>query len=134
MLVRNALALLLGSMLTLCIQPAFAQAGKARGERVCVEDARKFCSDVKPGGGRVYQCMAKHNAELSPPCRERLTEAKARWDEFVNACKADTAKHCKGVPPGSGRVLSCLKGQEANLAPDCKAKFSRASKDPAVSQ
>ena len=129
--VRNALLALLGSMLTFC---AFAQPGKARGERVCAEDAKKFCGDVKPGAGRMYQCMTKHNAELSPPCRARLAEAKARYDQFVNACKDDAAKHCKGIPPGSGRVLSCLKGQEANLAPDCKAQFSRASKDPVTSQ
>ena len=131
MLVRNALLVLLGSMLVLS---AFAQPGKARGERVCAEDVKKFCSDVKPGAGRMYQCLTKNDAQLAPACRDGLAAAKARYDEFVNACKGDAAKYCKGVPPGSGRMLSCLKGQEANLAPDCKAQFSRASKDPVVSQ
>lgn len=131
MLIKTTLLALLAS-LTLCVQPAFAQAKKR--DRVCAEDVKKFCSDVKPGGGRMYQCMTKHNAELSPPCRDGIAQAKARYDEFVNACKGDAAKYCKGVPPGSGRILSCLKGQEANLAPDCKAQFSRASKDPVLTQ
>jgi hypothetical protein len=134
MLVRNAALALISAIFCLCAYPAFAQQGKGRGERVCAEDAKKFCSDVRPGGGRMYQCMTKNNDQLSPACRERMTQGKARWDQFVSACKDDAAKHCKGVPPGSGRVLSCLKGQEANLAPDCKAQFSRASKDSVVSQ
>ena len=134
MRITNTVLILAGAVFMLGAEPALAQAAKARGERVCAADAKKFCGDVKPGAGRMYQCLTKNNAQLAPACRERLAEGKARWDEFANACKGDAAKHCKGVPPGSGRVLSCLKGQEANLAPDCKAQFSRASKDPVLAQ
>jgi hypothetical protein len=103
-------------------------------DRVCREDAKKFCSDVRPGGGRVYQCLTSHNAELAPACRERLTAAKARYDEFANACKADAGKYCKGIPAGGGRILSCLKGRESDLTPDCKAQFNRAKSDTTVTQ
>ena len=58
-------------------------------ERVCAEDAKKFCSEVRPGGGRVYKCLTDHNADLAPACRERLTAAKARWDEFVADLKRE---------------------------------------------
>jgi hypothetical protein len=61
-------------------------------------------------------------------------KGKARWDAFVSACKSDAEKHCKAIPAGSGRVLSCLKGREADLAPDCKAQFSRANSDPVVTR
>lgn len=106
----------------------------AGGERLCAEDAMKFCTGVQAGGGRLYQCLAKNNAELSAPCRERLTAGKARWDAFVSACKSDADKHCQGITTGSGRVLSCLKKHEAELAPDCKARFTRANSDPVVTR
>ena len=125
--------LLLMAMLALGVEPGVAQQPAGR-ERLCAEDAKKFCSDIQPGGGRMYQCMTKNNAELSAPCRERLAAGKARWDAFVSACKSDADQHCKGIPAGSGRVLSCLKGREADLAPDCKAQFSRANSDPVVTQ
>ena len=104
------------------------------GDRVCAEDAKKFCSKVRPGGGRVYQCMMGHEGELAPACRERLTAAKARYDEFVSACKGDAEKYCKGIPAGGGRILSCLKGREADLTADCKAQFGRARRDSAMTQ
>ena len=110
------------------------QKGAKKGDNVCAADAKKFCSDVRPGGGRVYKCMTDHNADLTPACRDRLAAAKARWDEFVAACKDDAGKYCKGIPAGSGRILSCLKGRESDLAPACKAEFARAQKETAATQ
>jgi hypothetical protein len=131
---------LLTALCTMCVagfalaqQPA-QKAGKKGGDRVCAADAKKFCSEVRPGGGRVYKCLTDHNADLAPACRDRLAAAKARWDEFSAACKDDAGKYCKGIPAGSGRVLSCLKGREADLAPACKAEFARAQKERAVTQ
>ena len=118
---------------SLAQQPA-QKGAKAGGEQVCRADAKKFCSDVRPGGGRIYNCLTSHNAELAPACRERLAAAKARYDEFVKACKSDADKYCKSIPPGAGRILSCLKGREADLTADCKAQFQRARSDTTVSQ
>jgi len=94
--------------------------------QVCAEDAKKFCSSVRPGGGRMYQCLSSHQAELAPACRDQLSAAKAAWDKFMQACKGDIEKACKTIPPGQGRVLSCLKGREDQLSPECRAEFSRA--------
>lgn len=38
----------------------------------CEADARRFCPDVKPGGGRILQCLRQHDAELAPGCREAV--------------------------------------------------------------
>lgn len=137
--IRIALLVALCASFAVGINGSFAQqpsqkAGKAGGERVCHEDAKKFCSNVRPGGGRIYSCLTSHNAELAPACRERLAAAKARYDEFVKACKGDADKYCKSIPPGGGRILSCLKGREADLTADCKAQFHRARGDTAVTQ
>src|SRR3954463_15597400 len=137
MSIRNALLTLLGTMfvagVALAQQPA-AKAGKKGGDRVCAEDAKKFCSEVRPGGGRVYKCLTDHNSDLAPACRDRLAAAKARWDEFVAACRDAAGKYGRGAPAGSGRILSCLKGREADLAPACKAEFARAQKETAATQ
>ena len=143
MLMRTALLAALFTTLAIAVESAIAQPpafqpaaykGGKGGERVCQEDAKKFCSDVRPGGGRIYNCLTSHNAELAPACRDRLAEAKARYDEFVKACKGDADKYCKSIPPGGGRVLSCLKGRESDLTADCKAQFQRARGDTTVTQ
>ena len=111
-----------------------AQKGAKGGERVCREDAKKFCSNVRPGGGRIYNCLTSHDAELAPACREQLAAAKARVEEFAKACKSDADKYCKSIPPGGGRILSCLKGREADLTAACKAEFQRAKGDTTVTR
>jgi len=139
MQIRTALLAALFTSLAGAVDSSFAQqpaqkGAKAGGEQVCRADAKKFCSDVRPGGGRIYNCLTGHNAELAPACRERLAAAKARYDEFVKACKSDADKYCKSIPPGAGRILSCLKGREADLTADCRAQFHRARGDTTVTQ
>ncbi|MBL8018365.1 MAG: cysteine rich repeat-containing protein [Leptospirales bacterium] len=43
--------------------------------------------------------------------------------EKPGPCKADIEKFCKDVPRGEGRIMECLKKNEANLAAECKAKL-----------
>jgi hypothetical protein len=105
---------------------AFAQARK--GDGPCAADAKKFCGNEKPGGGRIAKCMKSHEAELSPACQSEMKKAEERIEQVREECKGDVEKFCKGVKPGAGRILSCLKGREADLAPACAAEFKRAGK------
>jgi len=41
----------------------------------CREDARKFCTNVPPGRGRVAVCLMDHSADLSEACRTQLNGA-----------------------------------------------------------
>ena len=78
MLIRNALLVV---ACTFVAGNALAQQAPAKGakaDRVCQADAKKFCGDVRPGGGRVYKCLTDHNAELTPACRDGLAAAKKR--------------------------------------------------------
>jgi len=34
----------------------------------CNEDAKRFCSAVKPGGGQILQCLQSHGQEVSDRC------------------------------------------------------------------
>ena len=44
--------------------------GPTRG--TCEKDIRKYCKDVKPGGGRITQCLRQHERHLSGECRTSL--------------------------------------------------------------
>ena len=50
----------------------------------------------------------------------------ASAEKFREACKEDIKTFCtdKGIKPGGGRILSCLKAQEANLSSGCSAAMA----------
>ena len=39
-----------------------------------------------------------------------------------DACRADVERLCAGIPPGGGRIAACLKANEAQVSPACKAE------------
>jgi hypothetical protein len=121
-IVSAALALLAAGLAT----GALAQARK--GDGPCAEDAKKFCGNEKPGGGRIAKCMKSHESEVSPACQSAMKAAEQRIQEVREECKGDAEKFCKGIRPGQGRILACLKSHQAELAPACKAEFDRAGK------
>jgi Cysteine rich repeat len=45
--------------------------------QACQADVQKFCADVKPGGGRIRDCIAEHRDDLSQACRTALGAARA---------------------------------------------------------
>lgn len=42
----------------------------------CKADVAKLCKDVKPGGGRILECLKEHKSELSAQCKKDLDQAK----------------------------------------------------------
>ncbi|MBI3542455.1 MAG: hypothetical protein HY075_04170 [Deltaproteobacteria bacterium] len=41
------------------------------------------------------------------------------------ACRGDAEKLCKGVEPGGGQLVKCLKDHEADLSEGCKIQSSK---------
>lgn len=41
-------------------------------------------------------------------------------------CTDAVNQYCRHVTPGSGRILACLRSQESNLTPECKAACEKA--------
>lgn len=41
----------------------------------CQDDIQKFCGDVKPGQGRVRDCLKEHSAQVSADCKSHLERA-----------------------------------------------------------
>ena len=103
-----------------------ADAGaQQRREGPCAADVKKFCGDVKPGQGAIVKCMKAHEAELSPACRETSKARAEKAERVREECRADAEKFCKGIAPGGGRILSCLKSRQQELQPACAAEFKR---------
>jgi hypothetical protein len=44
----------------------------------CGADVRSICGGVQPGGGRIVQCLATNAAQLSPACKEVLSQFAAQ--------------------------------------------------------
>jgi hypothetical protein len=60
------------SVLVASMSPALAQAPTAAERAACAADQKKFCVDVKPGGGRILDCLFQHADQLTPSCRSVL--------------------------------------------------------------
>lgn len=96
----------------------------------CQTEIATYCKDVTPGEGRVLACLYAHQDKLSGKCEYALYDASARLERAVaaltylaNECSADLAEHCAGVQAGEGRLLECLKANEAKLSSRCKGAF-----------
>jgi hypothetical protein len=94
----------------------------------CKADVQQHCKDVQPGEGRIVGCLRKNEGTLSAPCKEQLAKmderrehAHERMHAAAEACKGDAKQYCADVKPGEGRVLHCLKQNEAKLSAGCKS-------------
>lgn len=105
-----------------------AQAAENDDPGGCRADMQKYCKDVKPGGGRMMQCMKEHEADLSAECRGRIVEGRKRMEAFSEACKADAETLCKGIEPGQGRIMRCMLDNKDKLSPACREKMDQVGK------
>jgi hypothetical protein len=111
--------------MTLLTASAHAAAPSAPAPRPCAEDARKFCKTVKTGQGRLNKCLSQHEAELSQACRQHRQSIQERVAKFHDACAEDMRKFCKGIKPGKGREVPCLKSHQKELSEACRAEFKQ---------
>lgn len=99
---------------------------------LCEEDATTLCNDVKPGEGRVQECLRKKRSSLSWDCQEELFRKEVEDASdirlntvLVRSCSGDVKKFCKGLPRGLGNTKECLekKRHEPDFSPECKKTF-----------
>ncbi len=102
--------------------------GARQGNRPCEEEIKRLCPDIKPGDGRIAECVRQHEKELSPQCRKKheATEKRKQTREHAQkACHDDVQKFCKDVDPGEGRMVHCLEEHEKSLSEACRATYER---------
>ena len=54
--------------------------------------------------------------------------SRAYAEEQKLTCSEEITKYCKGVKPGGGRLLVCLKEHEKDLTPTCSGKVAEIEK------
>ena len=103
----------------------------SRIQNACKSDARKFCDQVTPGGGRIALCMIAHEDKVSDECYNTILDV---GDEIrlsasnviraAQACAADISKHCAAAKRGNGGIASCLIASQSGLSRSCKAEIA----------
>ena len=58
-----------------------------------------------------------------------MFSAQAEEKEMRGACRADLQKLCKGVQPGGGRLVMCLKQHESEVSPGCREAMAEAKQE-----
>lgn len=77
----------------------------------CRDDAKKFCTSVQPGGGRVMGCLKDKQSELSPACQAALPVMERCAQEVKSACGA----------AGKRGMRECLRSQADKISPECRS-------------
>ena len=95
-------------------------------ENSCVEDIKKYCSDVTPGEGRMIYCMQAHEDKISPKCAFDLEEAATdvqlsadNLKDAITACHAEITGVCGKTTPGQGRIAACLIANKSTASKNC---------------
>jgi Golgi apparatus protein 1 len=95
-------------------------------EKACAKDIKKYCRTVTPGEGRMIHCMQAHEDKISAKCAFELGEAAESVQtaadtlrDGVIACKAEINGVCGKVPPGQGRIASCLLTNKSTASAGC---------------
>jgi len=98
-------------VLALLLASASGFAADAPTGSACRDDARKLCSGVSPGGGRVVACLQQHESELGAECKAALPTLARCSEELRSVCGADTNPRA---------LRSCLRDNAAKLSPECR--------------
>lgn len=136
-------------------RPTQAQQNAIR--QSCRADFQSNCSGVPTGGKEALQCLQQHAANLSPSCGAAVgaigapsgtsagsagapatapppaaysSPAMSPRQEMAvlrGACGADYRRVCRGVRPGGGQAMQCLKDNFQSLSGGCRGVLSRAA-------
>jgi hypothetical protein len=106
--------------------PALAQQGGAQGGAfqqpevapACAADVKRVCPGIRPGSGKITECLKKNAETLAPDCK--ATVAEGRTTVPPSPCKADIEKLCPSIEPGAGRIGECLRKNSASLSAACR--------------
>ena len=92
----------------------------------CDDDVKKHCDGLGDNTQKIFMCLAAYEDHLSDSCKRGIVEAAvamrlgaAAIEYSLQACEADADKHCLDVEPGEGRLVMCIKENEAKVSSEC---------------
>jgi hypothetical protein len=134
-----------------------AAAGRGGGKfrAACGEDLQRFCVDMQPGGGLLFQCLSSHTSELSAACGNMIAARQARagtsnpsaqspvtqsaapvtisnaaMGSILRAsCGPDVQRLCAGARRDS-EILKCLDSKRTELSTTCSLYFQKLGPRP----
>ena len=94
--------------------------------RGCDADAAILCPGLPLNSRNSFMCLMAYEDNLSSSCVLGIAEAAMTLEQgmmaidySIKACEADADKFCLDVEAGGGRIVGCLKQNEAKLANQC---------------
>eukprot|EP00958_Prasinococcus_capsulatus_P008020 scaffold751_cov395-Prasinococcus_capsulatus_cf.AAC.27 len=103
----------------------------------CKPDVQKYCSNVKPGLGRVHRCLRDHSTDISEECKKEelalniVQSSDVRLNPMLSrACQDEVKAYCKDIAPGAQRTFKCLQenAQQVGFGADCLKEIDRKEK------
>ncbi|KAI9558756.1 Golgi apparatus protein 1 [Daphnia sinensis] len=92
----------------------------------CASDEKRFCAQIKPGQGRILECLKAHRKQLDDICHAAIFQAeKEEMDDsgvdfqLIQQCKDPIRRLCQN---DASNALECLKGylDDSTLEAHCK--------------
>jgi len=102
------------------------QLAPAQESHPCKADREKLCPGIKPGDGKLGECMKQHEAELSAECVAERKERQEAWKNVRANCKDDAGKFCTDVEKGQGAMKKCLESHASELGQTCADALKQA--------
>jgi len=90
----------------------------------CMGDVDRFCGAVRPGTGRVIQCLERHREDLSDACQEhteRFDVAREKVRAVRDACRADARTYCADQLATAAPLVECLEDHRSEISAECRA-------------
>ena len=118
--IKAVSALFLG---TLLISGTAVAEGKKLAEKL---SGAVLCPGLPLNSQKSFMCLMAYEDNLSLGCQLGIVEAAIALemgmmaiDYSIKACEADADKFCLDVEAGEGRIVSCLRKNEAKLTREC---------------
>ncbi len=104
-----------------------AQARNLRG--VCKADIEKVCKDIKPGEGRISDCLKKNIKKISKDCKERVENPQKKNQNKKGKWTNNKKNKRSGNKNFKGKDESFLRGFERGFARGYERGFDRGQKN-----
>ena len=111
---------ILRALLAATAAVALMSSSAAHADSACIPDARRFCTGIPFGEGRVLTCLQSRWKDLSSACQQEIQQVQNRARAINQACAADVWQYCQGVAPGADRIRVCLWSNWDNLSSTCR--------------
>jgi hypothetical protein len=118
---------------TLAQAPTTAQRNAIR--QSCRADYQSLCASVPTGGQASLQCLQQNMSSLSSACQSAVgavgggsggtppanrPQSAGAGGRPMEACRGDYFALCRGIRPGGGRAMMCLREHASELSPPCQ--------------